>query len=370
MDGWMDEWLSFLARSCELRPNWAASLLTNPATSVPFILLWPVSQLALLQLLQLLQLLRSSLRVAVTMRLATSSCNPCRKVALWSRLTSRRADDTIRLAAPAAITLTRSVAASLIFFYAQPCQSLVTAGCKAWPERPVFTHCWCWVKFFFGVFVVKRISPCSMVHVLPTSFCKSGTWQLCPKTVYCWGAQCSLEGCPLLSKCLLDVSLHLSPGLAGGVRLLGCLSSLVSLLAGGVWIFGWPFVFNCFPSGWCLPAFSLRYMPFFICFTVCIILSDVALHLSPFMCVSQACACLPPFVCQSGWWCPALRMSRLTWFSSCIARFADVFLYLSVCVCLPEWRVVSGSASIPFFLSCFFFLSVCGRNLALPNPTN
>ena len=94
--------------------------------------------------------------------------------------------------------------------------------------------------------------------------------------------------CPALRMSVLTcLSIHLSPSLAGGVWLSGCLS-----------------------------------------FT-----------------------CLPSFVSQSGWWCPALRMSLLTWFCSFVARFPDVSLYLSTCKCLPEWRVLSGTPRISFSLS-------------------
>ena len=95
------------------------------------------------------------------------------------------------------------------------------------------------------------------------------------------------------------IAIHLSPSLAGGVRLSGCLqfspysNSFVS------------------QSGWWCPA--LRMSP--------IHLSPLtAIHLSPSLaggvrlsgCLQFIC---PPysnsFVSQSGWWCPALRMSPI-----------------------------------------------------------
>ena len=98
------------------------------------------------------------------------------------------------------------------------------------------------------------------------------------------------------------IAIHLSPSLAGGVRLSGCLQFHLSplkaihlspSLAGGVRLSGCspiqlsPLIAIHFSqSGWWCPA--LRMSP---------------IHLSPLYSNS--------FVSQSGWWCPALQMSPI-----------------------------------------------------------
>ena len=91
MDGWMDEWAtSLLSYFCTERPlRWGASFFGYyfSLNSLLFGLLWAASQLPLLQLLQP----NSLLCAAVTMRWATSSCNPAWRRSstrsLWSRTT-------------------------------------------------------------------------------------------------------------------------------------------------------------------------------------------------------------------------------------------------------------------------------------------
>ena len=258
------------------------------------------------------------------------------------------------------------------------------------------------------------------------------TWQLYPETVYWWGSQCSLKRFPPFSKCLLNsecVRIHLSPSLAGGVRLSGCLSSQLSpvwlVVSGfpGVYIHSspflscvsqsswwcpalWMFVFtsllSCVPSlaggvrlfgclssvvflhlcpslaggvqlfGCLSPVGSLHLSPSLsggVLLSGCLsslvslhmssrLLSlhgplhlfpngrDVALHLSPFICL-PACTCFPPFVYQSGWWCLALHVCH------------HLSFRMSFFTCLPAYvsQRVSGSPRISFFLS--LFLSVC-----------
>ena len=72
----------------------------------------------------------------------------------------------------------------------------------------------------------------------------------------------------------------ISPSLAGGVRLSGCLQIHFSSLT----------AIHFSQSGWWCPA--LRMSP---------------IHLSPLI----ALIAIHSFVSQSGWWCPALRMSPI-----------------------------------------------------------
>ena len=182
-------------------------------------------------------------------------------------------------------------------------------------------------------------------------------------------------------------SFHVSPSLAGGVRLFGCLSSLLSFHVFPVWrvVSGSLDVclqlssFTCVPV-WLVVSSSLgvclQLAPF-ICLPVCLVVScspgvclhlshftclpgcslymapficfhgrDVALHLSPFICL-PACTCFPPFVYQSGWWCLALHVCH------------HLSFRMSFFTCLPAYvsQRVSGSPRISFFLS--LFLSVC-----------
>ena len=146
------------------------------------------------------------------------------------------------------------------------------------------------------------------------------------------------------------IAIHVSPNLAGGVRLSGCLQ-FICLPLQQVWLVvsGSPDVSNSFVSPysnsfvsqscWWCPA--LRLSP---------------IHLSPLKSKS--------FVSRSGWWCPALRMSpfHLSPFiaihlspslaggvrlSGCL-QF--ICLPLKQFTCLPVWLVVSGS---PDVLICF-----------------
>ena len=138
----------------------------------------------------------------------------------------------------------------------------------------------------------------------------------------------------------------------------------------------WMSVFSCLPSlvsqsGWWCPALWVSvssWLPSFVSQSVwwCPALRvsvftcltshgplhlfpngrDVALHLSPFICL-PACTCFPPFVYQSGWWCLALRVCH------------HLSFRMSFFTCLPAYvsQRVSGSPRISFFLS--LFLSVC-----------
>ena len=106
--------------------------------------------------------------------------------------------------------------------------------------------------------------------------------------------------CPALRMSPIHLSplkaIHLSPSLAGGVRLSGCLQLI------------------CFPysnsfvsqSGWWCPALwmsPIHLFPLqqFICLPVWLVVSG-----SPFVSAYHS-----SFVSQSGWWCPALWMSPI-----------------------------------------------------------
>ena len=159
------------------------------------------------------------------------------------------------------------------------------------------------------------------------------------------------------------IAIHLSPSLAGGVRLSGCLQficlPLQQFICLPVWLVvsGSPDVSNSFvspysnsfvsQSGWWCPA----------------------LRMSPILFVSPYSN---PFVSQSGWWCPALRMSPIH-LSPLIAIHLSPSLAggvrLSGClqficpplkqfICLPVWLVVSGSPDVsnsfvPFYSNSF-----------------
>ena len=117
----------------------------------------------------------------------------------------------------------------------------------------------------------------------------------------------------------LDVCLHLSPSLAGGVRLFGCLSSLVSLhLAGGTRL-----------SRWLVSQL--------ICCGVRLVVSgslDVCLRLSPNSCVSHGQLHLSPFI--------SLRLAGGVCLSGCLSS-----LVLHVSPCLPGGVWLCGCPSSP-----------------------
>ena len=122
-----------------------------------------------------------------------------------------------------------------------------------------------------------------------------------PQTVYCWRSQFSFKRCPAMFRCL--VAIHLSPNLAGGVQLSGCLQficlPLYQLICFPVWLVvsGSSAVSNSFvspcgnsfvsQSGWWCPALAVSN--------------------------SFVLPCGNSFVSQSGWWCPALRLSQSRW---------------------------------------------------------
>ena len=153
--------------------------------------------------------------------------------------------------------------------------------------------------------------------------------------------------CPALRMSPIHLSpltaIHLSPSLAGGVRLSGCLHFMCLSLS-----YRDSFVSQC---GWWCPA--LRMSP--------IHLSPLtAIHLSPslaggvrlsgclhFMCLSLSYR--DSFVSQCGWWCPALWMSPLHVSLLIVSRF----------ICLPVWLVVSGSLDVSKFICPPLWQFIC-----------
>ena len=141
-------------------------------------------------------------------------------------------------------------------------------------------------------------------------------------------------------------AIHLSPSLAGGVRLSGCLQFICLPLQ----------QFICLPGWWC-PA--LRVSPIhlsqFICLPVWLVVSG-----SPDVSNSFVSPYSNSFVSQSGWWCPALWMSPIhlspliaihlspmltggVWLCGCL-QF--ICFPLPLFICLPVWLVVSGSPDV------------------------
>ena len=117
------------------------------------------------------------------------------------------------------------------------------------------------------------------------------------------------------------IAIHLSPSLAGGVRLPGRLQSVSQ-------------------SGWC-PA--LRMSPIcsplkqFICLQVWLVVSGSSDVSNPFVFPYSN-----SFVSQSGWWCPAVRMSPIHLFALIAIHLSPSLaggVRLSGClqfICLPE----------------------------------
>ena len=156
-----------------------------------------------------------------------------------------------------------------------------------------------------------RMSPIHLSPLIAIHFSQSGWW------------------CPALRMSPIHLSplkaIHLSPSLAGGVRLSGCLQFI------------------------CLPLKQ------FICLPVWLVVSG-----SPDVSNSFVSPYSNSFVSQSGWWCPALRMSPIH-LSPLIAIHLSpslaggvrlsgclqfICLPLKQFICLPVWLVVSGSPDV------------------------
>ena len=151
------------------------------------------------------------------------------------------------------------------------------------------------------------------------------------------------SGSPDVSKsCVSLQAIHLSPSLAGSVRLSGCLQFMCQQ-------------FICLPVWLVVPS-------------------------SPHVSNSCVSPCRLSFVSLSGWWCPALWMSPIhvsaihlspslaggAWPCACLQFMC---LPLSPFICLPVWLVVSGSLHVSN--SCVFpcgisFVSSLAGGVRLP----
>ena len=121
-------------------------------------------------------------------------------------------------------------------------------------------------------------------------------WQLIPQTAYCWGTQFYLKMCPpCVRGCVrlpgLCVS-HQSPN-----SLLLAFSILFQAVSGYVQmvVSGSPDVPNSFVPLWQ-----------FICLPIWLVVSSSLAVSNSFV-----CPYINSFVSQSGWWCPALRLSPI-----------------------------------------------------------
>ena len=109
-------------------------------------------------------------------------------------------------------------------------------------------------------------------------------------------------------------TIHLSPSLAGGVGLLGCLQ------------------FICFPL-W-----------EFICLSVWLVVSGSWAVPDSFVSPYN-----DSFVSQTGWWCPALWLSPIHLFRRLVVSGSPSPIHLSSpkrFICFPVWLVVSGSLAV------------------------
>ena len=147
------------------------------------------------------------------------------------------------------------------------------------------------------------------------------------------------------------IAIHLSPSLAGGVRLSGCLQficlPLWQFICLPVWLVvsGSPDVSNSFVSPY-INSFVSQ--------------SRVVVSGSPDVSNSFVFPYSNSFVSQSGWWCPALRMSPIHlfpliaihlspqsgWWCPALRCLQFICLPLLQFICLPVWLVVSGSPKV------------------------
>ena len=186
------------------------------------------------------------------------------------------------------------------------------------------------------------------------------------------------------------VATHLFPSLAGGVRLFGCLQFICLPIYRFVCLPVWLVVsgfgclqFMCLPlwQSICLPVWLVVFGSLRVSIPVWLVVSGlgyvqvicfplVAMHLSPSLASGvRLLGCLQfifvsqyndSFVSQSGWWCPALRRSPIhlsslvaidlspslaggVWLFACL-QF--ICLPLWQLICLPVWLVVSGSSPV------------------------
>ena len=130
------------------------------------------------------------------------------------------------------------------------------------------------------------------------------------------------------------VAMHLSPSLASGVRLLGCLRFICLPL--------WQFI--CFPVWLVVSGLSAVSNSFVSPYTDSFVSQSG--WWCPALAVSNSCVspCGNPFVSQSGWWCSALCASRSPcgWWCPALAMSKLFASRLWQFICLPVWLVASG----------------------------
>ena len=161
----------------------------------------------------------------------------------------------------------------------------------------------------------------------------SGLWQfIClPVWLVVSGFLCCLVSPIHLSSL---VAIDLSPSLAGGVRLSGCLQVICFPL--------WQLI--CFPVWLVVSGLSAVSNSFVSPYTDSFVSQSG--WWCPALAVSNSCVspCGNPFVSQSGWWCSALCASRSPWRCWCPAlAMSKLFASrLWQFICLPVWLVASG----------------------------
>ena len=142
--------------------------------------------------------------------------------------------------------------------------------------------------------------------------------------------------CCLLSPIHLSslVAIDLSPSLAGGVRLSGCLQVICFPL--------WQLI--CFPVWLVVSGLSAVSNSFVSPYTDSFVSQSG--WWCPALAVSNSCVspCGNPFVSQSGWWCSALCASRSPcgWWCPALAMSKLFASRLWQFICLPVWLVASG----------------------------
>ena len=112
----------------------------------------------------------------------------------------------------------------------------------------------------------------------------------------------------------------------------------------------------CSSGWWCLTLWGFwLYLSPFICLPSCVLLGG-GLRLSGFLALFVSFH-LSPFMCPSGWWCPALWVSRFICLPSCVLLGGGVrlsgFLALFVSLHVSFWVVVSGFLGFSLYLSLF-----------------
>ena len=189
----------------------------------------------------------------------------------------------------------------------------------------------------------------------------SGLWQF-----ICLPVWLVVSGflCCLLSPIHLSslVAIDLSPSLAGGVRLSGCLQVICFPL--------WQLI--CFPVWLVVSGLSAVSNSFVSPYTDSFVSQSG--WWCPALAVSNSCVspCGNPFVSQSGWWCSALCASRSPcgWWCPALAMSKLFASRLWQFICLPVWLVASGFLPVSIQLGWWclalrmsrIHLSPCGNS--------